>query len=356
MQRISTLVLKEYVFSGPRLAQLYWSFMDRILICGVNWLGDGIMGIPAVSAFKASRPELSISVLVKKSMMPLWQMCDAVDDVIQLESGFSGTIRTAERLNQCGFSQAYIFPNSFRSALLPFMAGIPRRRGVSGHSRKVLLTDIVASDSSGKHQSAEYFDILDIDYDNNVIKLPELMIADDAGEIRKKHLGSFEVGKKIVALLPGAAFGASKMWPEEHFVTVARKLIEKYPCRLLVMGTEAERDICVRISEELGNAAICLAGETTLYESAVLFRDCSFVISNDSGGMHLAAVAGIPVIAVYGLTDPVKTGPLGTGHKLILAEGVAHNRDIERDSEDAINAMRSITPERVYAAAVELLK
>lgn len=331
--------------------------MQKILICGVNWLGDGIMSMPAVNAFKKAHPNNSISILLKSNMIPLWEMCSSVDDCLLLESGFAGTLRTVEAVAAKGFNTAYVFPNSVRSALIPFMAGIPRRRGMSGHTRSVLLTESIDDRFENKHQLLEYMSILELNTGDDAPVDAGLHLGDTVDLIRKRHLGSFESGvKNIIGMIPGAAYGPSKMWPAAYFVEVGRKLIDEHGCKLLVMGIDSEREICMRVSEELGDSAICLAGETNLRESAILMGDCSAVICNDSGGMHLAAAAGTKVVAVYGVTDPFKTGPLGDGHRLILADGVERSRDIERESMDGERALLSIKPEKIYEAVVEFLQ
>lgn len=332
--------------------------MSKVLICGVNWLGDGIMSMPAINVFKKRNPDIAVSMLVKRNMAALWQMNRAVNEVIELDEGFVGTVRTAEKINRLGFQRAYIFPNSFRSALIPFLAGIAVRRGVSGRHRSFLLNDIVRGEFAGRHQSEEYFSILGVEVED--AHFPLLGAADDAISIsisiRNKHLGSLESGRKVIALIPGAAYGLSKMWPSEFYADVSRRLIKEFGCSVIVMGSEAEKTVCMRVSEEIGANALCLAGETTLHESASLLAGCSVVICNDSGGMHLAAAAGAHVVAVYGVTDPVRTGPMGVGHKLIMAEGVNRNRDLDRNSSKAIQSLRSISPDRVYAAVAEFLR
>jgi heptosyltransferase-2 len=208
-----------------------------------------------------------------------------------------------------------------------------------------------------KHQLLEYMAILELDHKEHDTSLEKLKVRLTAKEATKKYVGAFEDDvKNIVGMIPGAAYGPAKMWPARHYIDVGKKLIDEKGCRVIVMGVEKESDICLRISEELGQAAICLAGETTLAESAALLSDCKVVICNDSGGMHLAAAAGTPVVAVFGMTDPTKTGPLGEGHKLILADDVKRSRDLDKGSPEAIEALSSIKPERVYDAAAELLK
>jgi heptosyltransferase-2 len=122
-----------------------------------------------------------------------------------------------------------------------------------------------------------------------------------------------------------------------------------------VFGSGNETDLCETVTAGIGRKALNLAGQTSLPEFAALLSSCGVVICNDSGGMHLAAAAGAKVVAVFGMTDPAKTGPMGKGHRVICAEGVRQSRDIKRDSSEAAVALKSISADRVAAAAREVL-
>ena len=161
--------------------------------------------------------------------------------------------------------------------------------------------------------------------------------------------------RPFVGVLPGAARGPSKRWPPDRFASVAARLAEENGCRVLVLGTRAERDLCEGMAHAAGPAAVSLAGETSLRDVACLLSLCRVVLCNDSGGMHLAAAAGTRVVAVFGMTDPETTGPLGSGHALVLAEGVERSRDIARNSGEAVRALQSIPTHRVYEAAARIL-
>ena len=159
-----------------------------------------------------------------------------------------------------------------------------------------------------------------------------------------------------MGLLPGAARGPSKQWPPDHFIAVGRQLAARPGCRIVVFGARDEASLCRAVAEGIGPAAITLGGETTLSELAALLGLCRVVVANDSGGMHLAAAAGARVVAVYGLTDPAKTGPIGHGHRIVCAEGRPRSRDIRRNSREAKDALASIRPDRVLEAVMELLE
>jgi ADP-heptose:LPS heptosyltransferase len=133
-------------------------------------------------------------------------------------------------------------------------------------------------------------------------------------------------------------------------------LVTEQGCRILVLGGKADQSICDEVAEGMGAGAINLAGKTDLMELAGLLGLCRVVVANDSGGMHLAAGLGVAVVGIFGLTDPVKTAPVGPFSRVLCAEGVARSRDIARDSMEARAAMESISVDTVYHEVVLAIK
>jgi heptosyltransferase-2 len=327
------------------------------LIVLPTWLGDNAMALPAVQALRRQRPDDRIVLLAKSGLAPLWALAAASDESVTLRFGLGGTLATAAAVRACRCAAAYLLPNSIRSALAPWLAGVPRRIGRSGHCRRLLLTGIVPppADIPPPHQSLEYADILGVDRDACRAEPPHLRFPQELTLRVAAILGvtggiPFPGG---IALLPGAARGPSKRWPAERFAAVGRELAARTGRLIYVLGGKSERELCAAVATGIGSAARDLSGRTALDELACLLASCAVAVTNDSGGMHLAAVAGTRVVAIFGLTDPRRTGPLGGGHALILDEGLARDRAIARDSAAAERALLAIQPDRVIAAAME---
>jgi heptosyltransferase-2 len=330
--------------------------IDNILICGTNWLGDSIMSMPAIQLLKQRQPSSKITMLVKPKLAALWKMHQAVDEMIPLEDGFAGALRGVSDVKKAGVSRAFIFPNSFRSALLPFLAGVRERVGMRGHQRSWMLTRTVAPPSTPdrNHQSWEYIEIAGESAERGASELPRLVIPWEVRtEVGKKF--GIDTAGELIGLIPGAARGPSKRWPPERFVEVGYKVSERAKCHTLVFGSDSERELCAEVANGIGRWAHNLAGNTTLSELAALLGLCRVVICNDSGGMHLASAVGTKVVAIFGLTDPATTGPMGKGHRVICAEGVSKSRDIARTSSDAAGALRTIGAARVAQAALDVM-
>jgi heptosyltransferase-2 len=273
-------------------------------------------------------------------------MHGALDRLIVLEPGHAGTLRTARRLRGENFDAAFILPNSFRSALIPWLARIPRRVGFPGHARGWMLTEKIPRPSASMHQSEEVAAVLVPD-GSRPLPPPRLSIPDDvrtwAGEALQ------EIMAPRVALLPGAARGPAKEWPREAFIALGRKLVSRHDCRVVVCGSPAERQGCEAVADAIGSAAVSFAGRTGLCEWAAVLQQCAAVVANDSGGMHLAAAVGTPVVALYGVTNPGQTGPLGERCR-ILQHSETRRRDVARDSRHAREALEAIRPDEVMEA------
>lgn len=327
----------------------------NILIMGLNWLGDSIMAMPAIESLRREHPDWRLTVAVKDKMAPLFRMLSAVDDVITVASGIGGSFATAELIKQGRFDRAYILPNSFRAALLPFLAGVKVRSGARGHFRRILLSDLCVplSEREGlKHQSREYFDILGLGA-AEMSWTPRLVIP---GASLDKAAAMLPAGESpVVAMIPGAAFGPEKRWPAEYFCEAGRMLSSELGAKIAVFGAPSEKELCRLISEGIGGGVLNTAGSTSIEDMAALLARCHCGLSNDCGGMHMAAAMGVKLVAVFGMTDPEKTGPLGSGHRLVCAQCDQRSRALKKGSAEAMATMASVKPERVFAEVKSLL-
>lgn len=339
----------------------------KVLVCGPNWLGDSIMCMPALQALRRRSPSCRITMLVKPQMGSLWKMHSAVDEVIEMGLAAMGTLQTVKVVKARTCEEALVFPNSFRSALVPYLARVPVRVGMVGHGRVWMLTNVIRAPVKleRRHQLWEYFEIAGLADNAGELEAPRLSVPESALSAARGRLGAAGLlrsasyagqGGAWIGFVPGAARGPSKQWPPDHFAEAGRRLTATTPCRVIVLGTANEAELCRRVAEGIGKAAISVAGETSLAEFAAMLSLCRVVAANDSGGMHMATAVGARAVGIFGLTDPVKTGPIGPGHRAIgHNESGAHSRNIPRDSKEARDALRAIAPERVVAAVMGLL-
>ncbi len=326
---------------------------ERIAIHSPNWLGDVVMFLPAWRAWRDAHPDAQVAVVAKKRVATLWRYAAGVDRLIVLDDGSAAMRQAARELRDFGCSAAICVPQSFRSAWLLRRGGARSIRGTCGQLRFLFIRERVSLRGlASAHQSLEYARILGV----AEAALPPPCAALDLS--RLPDVSAICEPARALVVLPGAARGGSKRWPPEFFAETAAHAVRDglFP-RVLVCGTSGERAECDAVAAALAGDSIPsenLCSKTSLPELAAILAKAGAVLSNDSGGMHLATAVGAPVVAVFGLTDPAKTGPLGRA-AVVAAEGVRHARAIPRESPEAERALRSVDVDRVSKALHDLL-
>ena len=280
----------------------------RILIRGSNWLGDSIISVPAVRAIKAGRPDAHITVAVPEKIAAVWKLVPDVDEVFALKSGsLFGAVKWIRR--QPAFDVAILFPNSLRTALEIWLAGVRRRVGYPGHHRRWLLNQVVVAQPQRgpiEHQVYRYLQ----------------MARDLGGPIAPPETRMFLPRVRAngapakLGLCPGAEYGPAKRWLPERFAEVALTIANARPVQWILFGTAADSERGAAIETSLGTSCVNRIGQTTFDELAGELGECALLLTNDTGTMHLATLLGVPVVAIFGSTEPRLTGPLGTGHQV----------------------------------------
>lgn len=327
--------------------------MKTVIIHSPNWLGDVVMSLPAWRSWRNRHSEDKVYILAKASVAGIWKFMKDIDGIITLKPGKEGMREAIKEIRALNCDEAIILPQSFRSANLMWRGRVKHRRGTIGQFRFPFITEKVSLSGLDKaHQQLEYARLMGVEESD----LPSPSTALNAATLPAyPEIDSVE---EALIILPGAARGPSKRWPGEYFAEVGINAVKTGLAKnILVCGTPGEAEDCKVVEETLLQAKVPvknLCGKTKLGELAWLLSKCCCVISNDSGGMHLATAMGAPVVAIFGITDPEKTGPLGAS-KVVAAEGVRHARAIPRESEEATTALKSVKPQRVLEALKELL-
>ncbi len=312
----------------------------RILIRGSNWLGDSVISIPAVRAIKRGRPDAHITVLAPAKIAAIWRLVPEVDVVLSLgEKSLWSAARLLKR--EPAFDVGIVFPNSLRVALELWLAGIPRRVGYAGHRRRWLLNQIVRPvERKGPppHQAEHYLDLA-----------RSLGVDAEVGEIALATLGSATSAGQRIGLCPGAEYGPAKRWLAERFAEVAAAVGGEW----VLFGTAKDEEVGRQIAAALGHGCLNLIGKTTLEQLIEELRMCRLLLTNDTGTMHLATLLGVPVVAVFGSTEPSLTGPLGKGNRVVRHQ-VECSPCFLRECPLDFRCMKAIKADEV-AAAVKAL-
>jgi len=318
----------------------------RILIRSSNWLGDAVMSVPAVRAIKNGRPDAHITIAAPAKIAAMWKLIPEADAIIALPNkSVLSTARLFRRRSR--FDAAILFPNSMRVALESLLGGIPRRVGYPGHARKWLMNQTVPEPRRAgppEHHSLRF-----------------LRVASESGAEASNCELAANIQIRItdeplkIGLCPGAEYGPAKRWLPERFVDVAAKVSGQSRAQWILLGTRNDAAIGNEIAAALGDRCLNRIGQTTLDQLIDELRGCSLLLTNDTGTMHLAALLGVPVIAIFGSTEPSLTGPLGNGHT-IVRHHVECSPCFLRKCPIDFRCMRGVTADEVVDAVLSIVR
>ena len=292
----------------------------RVLIRSANWVGDAVMSLPAIASVRQTFPQAEISILAKPWVAEIFQKNPVVDQVSVYQTpgihqGLRGKWRLARQLKKQGFELAILLQNAFEAALISFLGGIPRRAGYNTDGRGILLTHPVTATRKIKkgHQVDYYLEMVGSLGFQRAQRVPSLQIPLERREEACRMLQSFglEESQELVGISPGATYGSAKQWFPERYTELASRIVRNFGAPILIFGSEGDKKVASQVGQDARVPLIDLTGMTTLAQAMALIARCRLFITNDSGLMHVAAALGIPVIAIFGSTDPERTGPLG---------------------------------------------
>ena len=331
---------------------------DKILVLGPAWVGDMVLAQSLFKTLKTERPNCSIDVAAPVWTLPLLLRMPEVSQTIALpfqhnQLALWERIKIGRSLKNAGYTQAIILTNSFKSAILPFAAGIKRRTSFLGEMRYGLINDIRPLDKKLLPRTVDRFVALGLspkEASPAQIPAPALIANNQNAEATLDKLGVETLRGNILGLCPGAEYGEAKRWPVAHYAQVADEAIEK-GWQVWLFGSEKDIPVTSQINQLTKNKCIDFGGRTKLGEAIDLIALCSAVVSNDSGLMHVAAALGKPLVAVYGSSDPHHTPPMNEQAN-ILYQGLSCSPCFKRvcplkDTEDNMACLKNIKPRQV---------
>jgi heptosyltransferase-2 len=284
----------------------------RALVIAPQWIGDAVMTEPLLRRLHARGEQLTVGAV--PWVAPVYRAMPQVAQVIEFPFQHGGLQFAARR--RLGrdlhgrFDSAYVLPNSLKSALLPLLAGIPRRVGYLGEARVGLLTHRLKN-PKGKPPMVAFYSALSGDTDGLEHDRPQLHLPDAAIDDAVRAQGLARGG--YLAFAPGAEFGPSKRWPEAHYAQLAAN--QDLP--VLLLGSGKDADVCEAIVQASAGRARNLAGRTSLAEAFALIAGARAMVSNDSGLMHVAAAFAVPQVALFGSSSPLHTPPLNERARIL---------------------------------------
>ncbi|MXP67936.1 ADP-heptose--LPS heptosyltransferase RfaF [Pantoea sp. Aalb] len=343
--------------------------MLKILVIGPSWIGDMVMSQSLYRTIKTKYNESIIDVIAPAWCHPLLSRMPEVDSALNmpLDHGILALKKRyylGKSLETNNYDRAYVLPNSFKSALIPFFAGIKHRIGWRGEMRYLVLNDIRILNKVEFPMMVERYIALGYDESSTFshqlphpILWPKLVVNEDEKQIiiKKFALSNYRL---IIGFCIGAEFGPAKIWPHYHYAALAEQLIaEGY--QLILLGSIKDHKIGNAIIQMLleSSRKHCknLVGQTQLEEAVILLAHCVAVVSNDSGLMHITAALNRPLVALYGPSNPDFTPPLSHKARVIRLIGGYYKVRYSDRKYGYHQSLIDINPSRVHQELITLL-
>jgi heptosyltransferase-2 len=383
----------------------------KILVRGVNWLGDAVMTTPALLRLRERFPDAHIALLTPAKLAELWKNHPAVNEIIPFSAdegvwkvsrklrygrgpeilrGAEGKIHAGPVKFPPRYDLALVLPNSPRSALEVFLAGIPQRIGYARPWRNFFLTQAVASRPDAvkmhkrteaeiqrlvsqksevgsqksefpksAHQIFEYLHLVATLGASMAALPPELAVTSEEIELAKTKFELDKISQPVFGLNPGAEYGPAKRWPVEKFIAAAKEIQQRTNCVWILFGGKGDVELTARIESQIRNSPFAIrnvSGQTSLRELMALLKVCRVLLTNDTGPMHAAAALGTPVVVPFGSTSSELTGPVFSPHAKILSSGVPCAPCFLRECPIDFRCMNGIGIDSVVAAVLSAAK
>jgi heptosyltransferase II len=339
--------------------------VPRTLVISPNWIGDAVMAQPLLRLLHDKHPDRPIDVLAPAWVAPVWRAMREVDTV--LEAPFRhGALQLRERrqyaamLRTRGYSDAYVLPNTLKFALIPWLAGIPKRVGYKGEMRYGLLNVIHHDNRDAPRPMVSFYAALanlparDVP-PPSALPRPSLFVPEERMAEVALDVG-LSIKHPLVLFAPGAEFGSAKRWPTTHFAELAKAIrSERSDAQVVLMGSAKDKEVCEEIAA-MAPGVHNLAGVTKLDEAVALIASASAMVSNDSGLLHIASALNRPIVAIYGPTDPLHAPPFSDVAKSIFL-GIECSPCKERECPLGHHrCMKDISARMVWEPLREMIK
>jgi lipopolysaccharide heptosyltransferase II len=341
----------------------------RILVRSSNWLGDAVMSVPAVRAIKNGRPDVHVTIAAPDKIAAMWSLIPEVDAIVSLpDASLVSVVRLLRK--QIRFDVAILFPNSLRVALESWLSGIVHRVGYRGHWRSCLVNQIIREPRKPRPLEHHFLRFLRIarecgaetEKTSNVQPASAVLDGLRRGErptlnvqlSDPNQLSTINHQPLKIGLCPGAEYGPAKRWLPERFAEAAAKISAQSLAQWILFGTKNDAAIGEQIAAAIGDHCVNRIGQTTLDQLIAELQQCRLLLTNDTGTMHLATLLGVPVVAIFGSTEPRLTGPLGNGH-VVLRHHVECSPCFLRECPIDFRCMKAVSADEVAAAVLSLL-
>lgn len=335
---------------------------EKIIVRMPNWIGDLVMATPVLSDLRKAYPQAHITAMCCNPVCDLLREDQAIDELFC----FSKTNRfgrrdekrnIVEKLRRGKYDLGILLTSSFSSAWWFWLGGVKKRLGYQGNGRGILLTDKIPfpKDVHQQHLVETYKMLLaplgiPLSDRKPRIFLSEKELVNAKTLLHQMGISSEQI---LIGINPGAAYGSAKCWLPERFREVTERLLKLPSVRIIYFGDQASMPLVKEICREFPAPVINLAGLTSLRELAALIKLCQVILTNDSGPMHIAAAANTPLVALFGSTNEVATGPYRTG--TVIHKHVSCSPCYKRVCPLDFRCMKRIETDEVYEEILRTL-
>jgi heptosyltransferase II len=329
----------------------------RIVVARYRFIGDTLLSIPFLKTLREKNPDAVIDLLVGADGYPLMEDCPYINQAIVFEPRELGFFQAVKKIREGRYEAAYLLKRSFSSALMMFLAQVPQRIGFDTDHRGFLLTRKMPYREFDQHEAQCFLDLLDVSSSPSDLRL-ESWIPQSVAE---KALSLLDAGSGPRIVLHATSTNLAKRWPLAHFQALAETLVSQFQARLYLLGSPSEAGFYDMLTEGLSSKSRQmthnLCGKTTVQESLALLKSMDLVVANDSGMIHMAAAADVPIISIFGPMDPQQWHPLSDRSTVIThADLACRPCRLKPTCNDQYFCLTEISPTLVLNACKPYLK
>jgi len=336
---------------------------QNILVRMPNWVGDLIMATPVLTDLRRAFPKASITAMCRTPLCELLKKDEAIDELFCFTKPSNDFVRREElrdiiaKISAGKYDVGILLTNSFSSAWWLRVGKVKRRIGYSAHFRRLLLTDPLYLEKKKEHLVTSFKKLLGPLGVPVSETAPRLYVTGQEVEASKQLLyqRGYMKGKRLIGINPGAAYGSAKCWPPERFRALAMRLLLETDAYVVFFGDAKTAGLVKEICRGLPEKVMDLAGVTSLRELACIIKDCDVLVTNDSGPMHIGAAFRTPLVALFGSTDEVLTGPYGQAQD-VINKHVKCSPCFKRVCPIDFRCMMEITVDEVVERVLEALR
>lgn len=343
----------------------------KILVRGTNWIGDAVMAVPALRHLRLIFPEAGITLHTRSWAEGIFRDADFIDEILTFDktsSKMRDAFQQARSLREKKFDIAMLLPNSFESALVARLAGVPKRFGYAKDGRSLLLSTAlpVPDWKNERHEVFYYLNLVGaLEKELLGTQTPwsetpnlDLPVSEtrkvEARELFTSH--GLDPSKKIVALGVGSTNSRAKRWPAANYAALNDRLQAELNVNVVLIGGNDELDISQEVYAIAGKKPVILTGKTDLAEAVAVLAEVDILISNDMGLAHIAPAAGTKTIVIFGPTNPETTRPFSENASIVKSLDVECSPCMLRDCPIDHRCMVRITPDNVFENAKAILE